>query len=361
MAIAREPTLSPRGRRGARALLALLLAAWLGAGIAGLTVYVHRYWLYRGFPPPVTPAGIPQGTVREVHFYSQALGQERKYLIYLPPGYAAQAAVGRRFPVMYLLHAPPGRPDGFLQAGALGVDSNVLLYRHQIRPVIFVIPYGHSGTYGNDTEWANAAAGPYENFVLDVMRNVDRRFATIANRQGRGLAGLSEGGYGAINIGLHHLRDFSVIESWSGYYAQTPTGSFVHASAAQLAANSPTLYVPRLSREIHRLGVRVYLYQGVRDEIRPWRIRRFSRELFNAGAYVQWGFFPGGHDWGLWRHQTPHMLRVASQWFSTPPRADRLRHAPLGIGRPQHPRAGHPNPRSPHHRAHRHHAAGVLA
>src|SRR5437899_10645521 len=109
MAIAREPTLSPRGRRGARALLALLLVAWLGAGIAGLTVYVHRDWLYRGFPPPVTPAGIPRGTVREVHFYSQALAQKRKYLIYLPPGYAAQAAAGRRFPVMYLLHAPPGR------------------------------------------------------------------------------------------------------------------------------------------------------------------------------------------------------------------------------------------------------------
>ncbi|HEU4978963.1 MAG TPA: alpha/beta hydrolase-fold protein [Solirubrobacteraceae bacterium] len=326
----------------------------------GVAIYVHRYWLYRGFPPPVTPKGVARGTLRDVGFFSPALHQHRHYLVYLPPGYAAQAAAGRRFPVMYLLHAPPGRPDGFVQAGALAVDSDVLVHRHAIRPMIFVIPYGHSGNFGNDTEWANDAAGPYESFVLDVVRNVDRRFATLRGRRYRGIAGLSEGGYGALNIGLRHLRSFSVLESWSGYYAQTRTGPFAHATQAQLNAASPNWYLPRLIPQIHRLGLRVYLYQGVKDEIEPWRIRRFAHQLFEAGVYVRWGYFPGGHDWGLWRRQTPHMLRVASKWFSTPPLRDRLAHAPKGIGRPQHPRAGHPNPRSPRHRR-RHRHAGVRA
>jgi len=40
-----------------------------------------------------------------------------------------------------------------------------------------------------------------------------------------------------------------------------------------------------------------------------------------AGADVDYGFFPGGHDWGLWRAQTPRMLIAASRWFSRPPRA----------------------------------------
>jgi enterochelin esterase-like enzyme len=350
-----EPT-APRPGRGGRVRLglALLAAAWIAIGAVGIGLYVHRYWLYRGFPPPVTPKGVAAGTLRTVSFYSPALHQQRQYLLYLPPGYAARAAAGHRFPVMYLLHAPPGRMDGFVKAGALTVAADVLLHRHQIRPMIFVIPYGHSGTYGNDTEWANAAAGPYESFVLDVVRNVDHRFATLASRRYRGIAGLSEGGYGALNVGLHHLGMFSVMESWSGYYAQTRTGPFVHAAQAQLDANSPNFYLPRLIPQIRRLGVRVYLYQGVRDEIRPWRIRRFAQQLFAAGAYVRWGYFPGGHDWGLWRRQTPHMLRVASTWFSTPPRADHLRYAPRGIGRPQHPRAGHANPGSPRHRRHRH-------
>jgi hypothetical protein len=34
---------------------------------------------------------------------------------------------------------------------------------------------------------------------------------------------------------------------------------------------------------------------------------------------VHYGFFPGGHDWGLWRGQLPRMLVAASNWFATPP------------------------------------------
>ena len=340
-----------RARRVRRSGLVRFMAAaaavvWFGIGLFGVAEYVHRYWLYRGFPPPVTPVGIPTGRIETVKFWSPALHQTRKYIVYLPPGYSEAAAAGRRFPAMYLLHAPPGRADGFIQAGALAVDADVMTARHEIRPMIFVLPNGKSGTFGNDTEWANARAGPYESFVLDVVHNVDRRFATLAERQHRGIGGLSEGGYGALNIGLHHLGDFSVLQSWSGYYTQTPTASFADETAGVLAANSPSYDVPSLAPAIRRLGLRVFLYQGVKDQIRPWRIRDFSQELYRAGAYVGYGFFPGGHDWGLWRGQMPHMLRLASAWFSTPPKADRMRGPPLGHGRPEHPRAGHPNPRA---------------
>ncbi|MGZ4271121.1 MAG: alpha/beta hydrolase [Solirubrobacteraceae bacterium] len=340
---------------GVRLTVAALASLWLAAGAVGTVRYVHGYWMYRGFPPPVVPSGIPKGRQELVSFYSPALGHVRRYLVCLPPGYAAQAAAGRRFPVLYLLHAPPGRPDGFVQAGALTVYADVLLAHHQIRPAVYVLPYGKSGTFGNDTEWANARAGRYESFVMDVVHNVDRRFATLRDRRHRGLAGLSEGGYGAINIGLHHLGDFSVLQSWSGYFVQTPTGPFQGLPQADLTANSPGLYLGGLAPRIRRLGERVFLYQGVRDEIRPFRIRLFARQLYQAGAYVRYGFYPGGHDWGLWRREMPHMLRVASDWFATPPAADRLHHAPRGHGRPQHPRAGHANPSSPNH--HRRHVA----
>jgi len=339
-----------RARRVRRSGLMRLAAAaaavlWFGLGLYGIAEYVHHYWLYRGFPKPVTPAGTPAGRIETVRFWSPSLHQTRKYIVYLPPGYAAAAARGERFPVMYLLHAPPGRADGFIQAGALAVDADVMTARHDIRPMIFVLPNGKSGTFANDTEWANARAGPYESFVMDVVHNVDRRFATLADRQHRGIGGLSEGGYGALNIGLHHLRDFSVLQSWSGYYTQTPTASFAGLSQGALDANSPSFYLPALVPEIHRLGLRVFLYQGIKDEIRTWRIRDFSRQLYRSGAYVEYGFYPGGHDWGLWRGQMPHMLRVASAWFSTPPTHDRMHGPPQARGgKPEHPRAGHPNP-----------------
>ena len=305
-------------RRRRAALLALLAAAWAVAGAGGAYRYVHEYWLYRGFPAPRTPPGIAAGSARVVHFWSAALHQRRTYLVYTPPHYAQEAARGRRFPVLYLLHAPPGRPDGYFLAGAIGVRANALIAEHRIPPMIMVLPYGKSRRFGNDTEWANAEAGPYMNFVLDVVHDADRRFATVADRQGRVIAGLSEGGYGALNIALHHLSAFSGAQSWSGYFLQTPTQSFTGASTAALRANSPLVEVVRRRRAIRRLGFRAWVYQGYADSAPRAAERRFVRVLAGTGAAVHYGFFPGGHDWGLWRAQIPRMLLAAGHWFATP-------------------------------------------
>jgi Putative esterase len=182
----------------------------------------------------------------QVHFYSRALHERRSYLIYLPPGYTTAAAHGRRFPVMYSLHAPPGRPDGYVLAGGLGIRMDALIAAGRVQPFLAALPYGKSGVLGNDTEWANTKVGAYESFVLDTVRAVDSRWATEAGRRGRGIAGLSEGGYGAANIALHHPGVFGVFESWSGYFEQTPTLPFAGASPAVLWANSPSAYVPAL-------------------------------------------------------------------------------------------------------------------
>lgn len=301
-------------------LLAILLAAgWLVPGLVGVYVYVHRYSLYRGFPTPVTPTGVARGKVTSVHFTSAALGGDHRYVVYLPPHYAVQAARGRRFPVLYLLHGDPGSPEVFIRAGALAVQADVLLHGGQIRPTIFVMPAGKGGVLQGGTEWANAQAGRYEDYVLDVVRAVDSRYATVRNRGGRGIAGLSEGGFGALNISLHHLQDFSVAESWSGYFNERRAGPFSNASAATIRANSPEQLVPGLAPEIRRLGFRAWVYQGQLDSNKPIHIQRFSNVLHAAGAEVHYGFFPGGHDWGLWRAQLPRMLIAASHWFSTSP------------------------------------------
>jgi enterochelin esterase-like enzyme len=327
-------------RRRRTALLAFVVAAWAIAGVAGVYRYVHQYWLYRGFPAPRTPHAVPAGSTRVVHIWSEALHQRRAYLVYTPPGYAAEAERGRRFPVLYLLHAPPGRPDGYFLAGAIGVRANELIAQHRIRPLLMVLPYGKSRLYGSDTEWANARAGRFMDFVLDVVHDVDHRFATEADRRDRAIAGLSEGGYGALNIALHHLDAFSIAESWSGYFQQTPTQAFTGASPAFLRANSPVDEVPRLVPPIRRLGFRAWLYQGLSDPAPAQRLTQFGRRLAGAGAAVRFGFFPGAHDWGLWRAQVPRMLQAVSDWFGRSPERTRPSLAEVGAPPPPASRLG---------------------
>jgi enterochelin esterase-like enzyme len=289
--------------------------AWLAAGLAGTTAYVREYDAHRGFGAPRTPAGIPQGTLRVVSFRSAAIGRTERYLVYLPPGYAAAAARGARFPVLYLLHGAPGKMTSFTDVGAAQVAANVLIARHQMRRLLLVMPAALQGLHA-DTEWANSPAGRWMDDVVDVVRDVDRRFATLPRRADRGIGGDSEGAYGAVNVALHHLGLFSVVESWSGYYWQTRSTVFAHSPAAAIEANSPAAEVRSLGPRIRRLGLRAYLFQGRQDVTDPAQMLHFAAHLRADGAHVVARFPPGGHDWALWRAQTPRMLSVAARWFA---------------------------------------------
>jgi enterochelin esterase-like enzyme len=297
-----------------RAMAVAVAAAWLGVGLYGVETYASHYYTYRGFPPPHDPPGVAKGQLKTVRFFSRALGQERKYLIYLPPRYAQDSALGKRYPAFYVLHGSPGTPELFLNAGNLGVDLDTLIARRRARPMLVVFPNGSDGSYRSNTEWANTPHGRFEDFVLDVVHNVDRRFPTRADRRHRALAGNSEGAYAAVNIALHHLKTFGILESWSGYFSVHAQGPFKHASLLDLYRNSPDLYVPDLHADLHRRPVHAFLYTGDRDRDRQ-KVADFAHRLAAAGARVTFAVYKGHHSWNLWRRETPLMLRFASDNF----------------------------------------------
>jgi enterochelin esterase-like enzyme len=304
------------GRRAGLVALGLAAATLLTIGLLGLREYVGNYVVYRGFPPPAG-ASAASGTVSTEQFRSPALGRTETYTLYRPPGYAAAVRAGRRFPVLYLLHAPPGSPVGYLQIGAVAVRMDELLAAHRIKPFMIVIPDGHTAVDGNDTEWANAGAGRYEQFVTDTVHAVDQRWATIPSRADRALAGLSEGGYGAANVTLHNLATFGTFESWSGYFTQTPTYAFQGASAAALRANSPRDYVASLAPQLRRLPTYAFLYRGTRDRITSAAdTYGFAARFSAAGGHVVVRQYPGSHNWWLWRTHVPQMLRFAGEHFA---------------------------------------------
>jgi putative tributyrin esterase len=294
----------------------VLVALWAAAGLVGAWRYVDGYATYRGFAPAKDAPGVAAGSVRTVSFWSPALRQRRHLLVYLPPGYAREAAAGRRFPLFVLLHGHPGGPGDILRAGALGVAMDGLLARHAISPMLVVLPDGRNGLFGAATQWANTLTGRYEDFVFDVMRAADKRFAVPRGRRHRGIGGLSEGGYGALDIALRHPRAFSVVQSWSGYYVQQATGAFKGAGRAVLAAHSPAVLARRNGPAIRRLGLRAFIYDGRSDPGGAARMRSLAGALRRDGAQVIWRAYRGGHDWALWRRHMPRMLEVAARWLA---------------------------------------------
>jgi enterochelin esterase-like enzyme len=308
------PKGSPARRASAiaAAVVGALLFALLGA--VGLYRYLDNYWLYRGFPPPRDPAFVrDRGTVQRFYVASEALGGRRQPVdVYLPPGYATHPHV--RYPVFYLLHGVPGRPGAFLQTVRLGVVEDILLARHRMRPMILVMPFGSTGSF-TDKEWANGVH-PHEGWETFVSRDlvaaVDARYRTIRSGSARALGGLSEGGYGALNIGLHHPGRFQVLESWSGYERADDVRSIFGGSPAVLRWNSPSALIGARARALRTDHSFVWFYTASGDTMRAQNTS-FARQLRNLGVAHKFTLYRGGHDWALWRAQAADALLAASR------------------------------------------------
>jgi S-formylglutathione hydrolase FrmB len=151
-----------------------------------------------------------------------ALPQAARISVLLPTGYFNHPH--ERYPVLYLLQ-PNGTPNGWVTTG----------HAEQVtvgKPLIVVMPdmnfpgqnggwcmnYVNGGTFG-PPEWTT--------FHIDeVIPWIDQHFRTIANRGGRAVAGLSEGGFCAMSYGARYPGLFGTVSSYSGGVDIAPNSSF---------------------------------------------------------------------------------------------------------------------------------------
>ena len=136
-------------------------------------------------------------------------------------------------------------------------------------------------------EWT----GGWENYVVhDVVPWADRALPTIALAPARVIAGLSAGGYGAVDIALGHPGLFQFAEASSGYFKPFRDGSLAHAPQADLAAHDPSLLVRREARLLRRRQMAFFLSTGFNHGgiSRSWTFD-FARELHSLKLpYALW-------------------------------------------------------------------------
>jgi enterochelin esterase-like enzyme len=293
------------------AVLGVLLAA---SGTTGAVRYGVTFWLYRGYPAPTVPHGVQAPQVKTISVVSPALnGYRDTVIVVLPPGYASEP--WRRYPVLYMLHGFTGYPSSYLTIGNLEPIYASLLAAGKVQPMILVMP-GGTRSFFHDTEWANSVrpGEQWETFVArDLVTAIDARYQTIRSASGRGLAGYSEGAYGALNIGLHHPSEFGLVESWSGYTIadNTPADLFDH-SQALLRYNSPAYQVVPAAPQLRATPTYIWFYCGSADES-VGQNRAFAAELTRLGVAHDYFELPGGHTWRLWRDTMPLALIAASE------------------------------------------------
>ncbi len=157
-------------------------------------------------------AQAPHGAVASVHYWSTALGRHRRMHIYTPPGY--QLGKGK-YPVFYLLHGASDSDDSWSSVGRAGFILDNLIAARKARPMIVVMPAGHTsvGVGGGGLNRAIDEFG--EDFVKDVMPYVESNYRVLAGRNNRAIAGLSMGGMQTLNIAFSHLDKFAYVGVYS--------------------------------------------------------------------------------------------------------------------------------------------------
>ena len=255
--------------------------------------------------------GAAGGTVWSGQIPNPFVAAERRdTLIYLPPGYSAT----ERYPVLYLLHGFWGEPSSFVLALHFPDFADDAISHGDIRPFIAVMPPGGLPA-GSKAERAKGEwAGASEDFIVKtVVPWIDAQLPTIPTGRARAIAGVSAGGFGAVDIALRHVGLFGTAESWEGYFHPFRDGPFEHASAATLAAHDPVLLVRKEAPAIRSHDLRFFLSTGGSHGSvkRSWTFE-FDRELRSLKIKDElWSQPPGMLGFG--RHQLPAALAYAER------------------------------------------------
>ncbi len=142
-------------------------------------------------------------------FKSALMKQPVKFTIYLPPDYDTSQ---RRYPVVYLLHGYTDDDTGWLQFGEAPYITDEAIANREIPPMIIVMPDGGVTWYVNDYKgkkpWADM-------FIKEFIPYIDATYRTRPKKEFRGIAGLSMGGYGALETAMRNPDLFAACVAFS--------------------------------------------------------------------------------------------------------------------------------------------------
>ena len=257
----------------------------------------------------------------ELSLKSKILGMDRKYAIYLPPGYETSQ---RSYPVLYLLHGGGDDQTGWVQFGEVQHITDKAIAEGMATPMIIVMPDANTGKRG----YSNNATGTwrYEDFFFqEFMPFIEKTYRIKADKHYRAVAGLSMGGDGTFTYALHHPELFSsacplsagtgpltLEEAKTRLTKETPgisdldiTAYYNRQSVLALVNNMPDT-LKKAVRWYIDVGDDDFLYEGNSLVHIAMRKKDIPHEFRTRD---------GAHNWTYWRTALPAVLEFVSQAF----------------------------------------------
>jgi len=253
--------------------------------------------------------------IETIQFSSSLTGRVLPYKVVLPAGYGLITSRRKHYPVIYLLHGWSDHFDSWLKSTGLAHYAA----QHKF---IIVTPEGNNGWY-SDSE--TNPSEKYESYIIsELIPDVESRYRTIRDRSGRGIAGNSMGGYGALKFGFKHPATFGFVASMSGAFDATSRvddksimDTFGAAGSLARSENDLAQIVRQLPPDKVAALPFIYIDCGLDD---PWLTvnDHFSDELSQLKVRYTYRRVPGRHVWPYWDQQVQGVLGLAAEVLSAP-------------------------------------------
>lgn len=248
-------------------------------------------------------------TVDTVLTHSAAMGRDIKAVVVKPADYS----VSKKFPVLYLLHGFSGNySDWILKVPAI----TKLADEYQM---VIVCPDGNFAGWYYDSPMSKD--WQYETYVgTELVNWVDKHYATIANRSGRAITGLSMGGHGAMYIAFKHQDTFGAAGSMSGALDIRP---FSDAFGIEQVLGKYSQYPERWEK--NSVINMIYLLKpnslaitfdcGYDDFLYQVNLA-FHQELLMRKIPHDFTVRPGAHTWEYWGNSIVYQALFFSRYFN---------------------------------------------
>lgn len=254
---------------------------------------------------------------------SKILHHAVRYCAILPPSY--DSAKTRRYPVLFFLHGLGGNEQMLVSSGGWNIIED-LWEQHRIGEFLIVTPAADTSFYINSRDGRER----YEDFFLrEFIPFIDKTYRTVANRDGRGIGGISMGGYGALHIAFGHAQLFaSVTANSAALLAKFPNVGFVNSQESPLLRALRAFGTPpdegfwhrndprMLARTADLSGLRIYFDCGTEDDYGFEHGAEALDDILTARRIPhEFHLYPGRHDWEYFAARLPAVMEFHSRAF----------------------------------------------
>lgn len=208
-------------------------------------------------------------------------------------------------PAMYLLHGLYGSEQDWFQY------TRVMLWARAKGLAVFC-PAGENGFYVNQADTGEA----YMRYVGEELPAFTRRlFPLSSRREDTFIAGLSMGGYGALNAGLTYPETFGKVAALSAALRpwkrmDKPQGGCVQRPAyarALFGQDTEPWDTLTLARQCGARAPELWLSCGAQDDLLEENIALVDG-LRQAGIPAYFDQPPGAHNWDFWDREIQRII-----------------------------------------------------